>query len=75
VHHLAHSLSPQLIAAIHSRLSLPPDAGVNMISYVNANVLFCVMAGIVVFKNSLFAPPAIIGDTIGTVAVGLVSTL
>jgi len=33
------------------------------------------MAGIVVSKNGLFAPPAIIGYVIGTVDAGPVSTL
>lgn len=50
-------------------------AGVNMIPYMCANALFSLMAGIVVSKNGLFAPPAIIGYAIGTIGTGLLSTL
>jgi hypothetical protein len=46
-----------------------------MIFYVNVNAFFCFVAGIIVSKNGLFAPPAIIGDAIGIVGKGLVSTL
>ncbi len=50
-------------------------AGVNMIPYMCANALFSLIAGIVVSKNGLFAPPAILGYAIGTIGAGLLSTL
>ena len=46
-----------------------------MMPYMYANPPFSLMAGIVVSKNCLFAPPAIIGYVIGTVDAGPVSTL
>jgi len=50
-------------------------AGVNMIPYMCANALFSLIAGIVVSKNGLFAPPAILGYAIATVGAALLSTL
>ena len=46
-----------------------------MIFYINVNAFFCFIAGVIVSKDDLFVPLAIIGDTTGIVDKGLVSTL
>ena len=50
-------------------------SGVDLISYMVANALFSVIAGVLVSKVGYFAPPAIVGSAIGTVGCGLISTL
>jgi len=50
-------------------------SGISMIPYMLTNAFFSLAAGILVSKNGLFAPPAIIGCAIGTVGSGLLATL
>ncbi|KAJ9612548.1 hypothetical protein H2200_004145 [Cladophialophora chaetospira] len=54
-------------SAIHS--------GVNMIPYMCMNAIFCLIAGIFVSKNGLFAYPSILGCAIGTIGSGFLATV
>jgi predicted MFS family arabinose efflux permease len=63
---------PVYFQAIHNASAL--ESGVDMVPYMAASAVTPLLAGIFVWKNGLFAPPAIIGCAIGTVGCGLIAT-
>lgn len=50
-------------------------SGVDLLPYIIANVVFCLISGILVSKIGYFTPPAIIGCAIAAAGSGLISTL